>query len=334
MINKTGLMILTIISCTLFAEEYVYPSGNQRGAIEFYRDTNYYFANFTDIIREPLKSKLDSLEVEKRYGGKVNNYDNYILKIKNENYNDVIIVLEECDYYVNINNIPVPDNDTVYEEEYINDYGSYLYSTINLINLTDDTLIIDSLGLLIDTNKFPGYELQWNYNAPVSEYRFSNQKDKNGVLLHPELVIENYNNQYPLMGIGARDTISIWYFYIDSWLYTTRHITKMIDSTVDIAVKILFFTQNDVDTLTLMGRYTYQDNPNNIKIKYVDNSFHTNALNYNNQYRNNCFYNCLGRRISPCNKSMKNNTASGAFLIIGNNAEHDAFFKKILFEAK
>lgn len=206
----------------------------------------------------------------------------------------VIILSILCSYGIEF----TFSNDTIWED---NDSGFPIET--QLINLSNDSLYIDSLVLIIDTIKFPEYEICWKAEKGIYQvwYQFGNRE--NGF---PP--INTYKTNYLLMRADSLDSLTLKYLSIDK-LLSPKYFLNINDSIVPITAKIIFFSDEKQDTLIIRGWYNYDlttliiNQKISIKIK---NDYNT---------KNFFLYNCLGRRtlIKNSNKE-KGNKANGVYI--------------------
>lgn len=173
--------------------------------------------------------------------------------------------------------------DTIWEEIPFAVEGSTVVSY--LINMSDDSLYIDSIGLIIDTVKFPKYEIVWCAESKefFEGYTFGN------LLGSPFPPINKYNDAwFKLMCSGGKDSLKLYEFWLDKVLHGNLN-TR--DSIVPITVDIVFFSQGYSDTLTLNGLYNYDLTTNIMK---QNNKFKiANELKKQQTF----LYNCLGKKM-------------------------------------
>lgn len=176
-------------------------------------------------------------------------------------------------------------NDTVWEDaKSIHPVETYLK------NLSNDSIYIDSLALIIDSVKFPKYGLSWSANMKNRLwYRFDN---------YPSIYIPSiteYNIKYERMYIPCRDSLLLFIFFIDKFLIYNNSHNSSRDSIVPIILGIVFFSKGYVDTLILNGDYDYYlTDPNNI----IEKNKKTNIIAYvKNKKNTEYLYTCSGKKV-------------------------------------
>lgn len=181
-------------------------------------------------------------------------------------------------------------NDTVWE-----DLGTVQPVETYLRNISNDSISIDSLALVIDTVKFPKYGLKW-ITSP-EWYRFDNYPLTTTI----PYIIE-YNKKYKRMHVLNADSLLLDGFFIDKFIFNKEKYS-FHDSIVPITIGIVFFSKGYTDTLILNGDYDYYlQDPNNIIVK---NKKINSKVIFNRKINEKYLYTCSGKKVM-----IKNNIYS------------------------
>ncbi|MHA1989032.1 MAG: hypothetical protein ACW98D_20620 [Promethearchaeota archaeon] len=206
-------------------------------------------------------------------------------------------------------------SDTIWENEPYSDSGFTVVSY--LINLSDDSLYIDSLDLIVDSITFQKYEITWLAKRGVFAhvYSFGNW----GVTGYGH--ISKYNKEHLLMRTAPKDSLQLKSFIVDRKISPIHSLDlSKTDSIVQITMSLIFFSGNNKDTLIFKGLYNY-DTPVSIQKSDI-------KIKLYNDFRNqqSFIYNCLGRRIAIKNISNKQKKVANG--IYTNFNKKQVMFKK------
>lgn len=136
--------------------------------------------------------------------------------------------------------------DTVYEDR--NSFYPESNRVTYIVNLTDSTIDIDSLVLLLDTTVYDMYQFEWHVGR-WKRYRFGNW-DKIGYFPRFELYHEYYKND--LMQVLPGDSLRLYQFGVDRAL---EHPTYERGDIIPINAQVVFFSKGYTDTITISGMY-------------------------------------------------------------------------------
>ena len=196
-------------------------------------------------------------------------------------------------------------HDTIWEHDPYVDSGFTVASY--LINLSDDSLYVDSMDFIIDSLTFPKYEIEWWAIRGIFShwYAFGNW----GVSGYEN--ISEYNKVHILMRTAPNDSLELENFFVDRKLSPlfSPCISKR-DSIVPITMSLIFFSGDYIDTLLFKGLYNY-DTPVSIQKNDIKMQLYYDYID-----QPSFIYNCLGRRFDIPKLSKRNEyLAKGIYLV-------------------